>query len=134
MNLHRRPRLLLLAAGAGLAALAAPSGAAPLPDGASQVVSGPQSSATNYLTPQVATTAGSLVSFTNLDQTTHDVTSRDTRVVVVRKKKKKVPLFSAPITAGGQMTKIPGTQALKPGSYDFYCSLHPGMTGTLVVQ
>lgn len=133
MNLHR-PRLLLVAVGAVVAALAAPSAAAPLPEGATQVLAGPQGSATNYLTPQVVTTAGSVVSFTNLDQTTHDVTSRDTRVVVVKKKKKKVPLFSAPITSGGQMTEIPGTAALKPGSYDFYCSLHPGMTGTLVVQ
>lgn len=129
-----RPRLLLAAAAAVVGALAAPSSAEPLPEGATQILSGPQGSATNYLTPQVLTTAGSVVSFTNLDQTTHDVTSRQTRTVVVKKKKKKVPLFSAPITAGGQMTAIPGTEKLKPGEYDFYCSLHPGMTGTLTVQ
>lgn len=133
MSSHR-PRLLLVASTVAVAAFALPAAAQPLPEGASQVVSGPQGSATNYLTPQVVTTAGSVVSFTNLDQTTHDVTSRDTRVVVVRKKKKTVPLFSAPITSGGQMSEIPGTEALKAGSYDFYCSLHPGMTGTLVVQ
>jgi plastocyanin len=133
MNLHR-PRLLLVAAATAVAALAAPSSAAPLPEGASQVLSGPQGSATNYLTPQVLTTAGSVVSLTNLDQTTHDVTSRDTRTVVVKKKKKKVPLFSSPIVAGGQTAAIPGTEDLKPGDYDFYCSLHPGMTGTLTVQ
>jgi plastocyanin len=133
MSRLSRPRLLLVVAAAAAAGLAAPTSAAPLPEGVSQVASGPQGSATNYLTPQVLTTAGSVVSFTNLDQTTHDVTSRDTRTVVVNKRKKQVPLFSTPITAGGQTTTIPGTESLKPGEYDFYCSLHPGMTGTLTV-
>jgi plastocyanin len=133
MTLHR-PHLLLVAAAAAVAAVAAPSSAQPLPEGASQVLSGPQGSATNYLTTQVVTTAGSVVSLTNLDQTTHDVTSRDTRTVVVKKRKKQVPLFSSPIVAGGQTAEIPGTEGLKPGNYDFYCSLHPGMTGTLTVQ
>lgn len=133
MSLHRT-RLLLVLAAAAVTAVALPSSAQPLPEGASQVVSGPQGSAMNYLTPQVLTTAGSVVSFTNLDQTTHDVTSRATRTVIVKKKKKKIPLFSAPMTAGGQMSEIPGTASLKPGTYDFYCSMHPGMTGTLTVQ
>lgn len=134
MSRLTRPRLLLAVTAAAVAALAAPSSAQPLPEGASQVVSGPQGSATNFLTAQVLTTAGSVVSFTNLDQTTHDVTSRDTRTVVVKKRKKQVPIFASPITASGQMAAIEGTESLKPGDYDFYCSLHPGMTGTLTVQ
>jgi plastocyanin len=129
-----RPRTLLLVAAAAAAAVALPASAQPLPDGLVNVVAGPQASATNYLTTQVVSTAGSTVSFANLDTTTHDVTSRATRTVVVKKKKKVVPLFSAPITAGGGVSAIPGTSGLKAGTYDFYCSLHPGMTGTLVVQ
>jgi plastocyanin len=129
-----RPRTLLLAATAGAAVLALPASAQPLPDGAVNVVAGPQGSATNYVTTQVVATAGTLVGFANLDTTTHDVTSRATRTIVVKKKKRVVPLFHAPITASGGVTAIPGTDGLKPGTYDFYCSLHPGMTGTLTVQ
>jgi plastocyanin len=129
-----RLRTLLLALAAGGAAVALPASAEPLPDGVVNVVAGPQASATNYITTQVLSTAGSTVSFANLDTTTHDVTSRATRTVVVKKKKRVVPLFSAPITAGGAVSAIPATAGLKPGTYDFYCSLHPGMTGTLTVQ
>lgn len=129
-----RFRTLLLAAVGAAAAVAVPASAEPLPDGAAHVVAGPQGSATNYVTPSVLATAGSTVSFANLDTTTHDVTSRATRTIVVKKKKRVVPLFAAPITAGGGVSKIAGTGGLKAGRYDFYCSLHPGMTGTLTVQ
>lgn len=128
------PRTLLLVAAAGAAALAAPATAQPLPEGVVNVVAGPQGSATNYVTTQVVATAGTTVGFANLDTTTHDVTSRATKTVVIKKKKRVVPLFHAPITPSGGVTAIPGTEGLKPGSYDFYCTLHPGMTGTLTVQ
>lgn len=129
-----RPRTLLLVVAAGAAALAAPAAAQPLPEGVVNVVAGPQASATNYVTTQVLSSSGTTVSFLNLDTTTHDVTSRATKTVVVKKKKRVVPLFHAPITASGGVSAIPGTEGLAPGSYDFYCSLHPGMTGTLTVQ
>lgn len=129
-----RPRTLVLVAAAGAAALALPASAQPLPDGAVNIVSGPQGSATNYLTTRVVSTTGTTVSFLNLDTTTHDVTSRATKTIVVKKKKKAVPLFHAPITAAGAATPVTGTEALKPGAYDFFCTLHPGMTGTLTVQ
>ena len=129
-----RPRTLLVAAAAGAAALALPASAQPLPTGLANVVAGPQGSATNYLTAQVVSTAGTTVSLANLDTTTHDVTSRATRVVVVKKKKRNVPLFHSPITPSGGVSAILGTEGLKPGTYDFFCSLHPGMTGKLTVQ
>lgn len=133
-----RPRTVLSVALTGVAAtslvLASTAGAQPLPTGAVNVVSGPQGSATGYLTPQVVSTAGTVVQFVNGDTTTHDVTSRATKTVVVKKRKRQVPIFSAPITASGGMSAIPATAELKAGTYDFYCSLHPGMKGVLTVQ
>lgn len=129
-----RLRTVLLALAVGGTALALPASAQPLPDGAVNVVAGPQGSATNYLTTELVATAGTAVSFANLDTTTHDVTSRATRTVIVKKKKKVVPLFATPITPSGGVKEVLGTDGLKAGTYDFYCSLHPGMTGTLTVQ
>ena len=130
----RRPRLLAAAALAAGAALAVPASAEPLPAGVVNVVAPPQGSAVGYATPSVLSTAGTSLSFLNLDTTTHDVTSRKTRTIVVKRKKRTVPLFSAPITPGGAVSVIPGTDKLPAGTYDFYCSLHPGMTGSLTVQ
>jgi plastocyanin len=129
-----RPRPLLLAGLlAGAAAMAAPAVAQPLPDGAVEVLAGPQAPATGYVTQQVFSTAGSAVTFTNLDTTTHDVTSRATKTVIVKGKKRQRPLFTGGANGGGTVT-IASTKGLKPGTYAFFCSLHPGMTGTLTVQ
>ena len=128
-----RPRLLLLGALTAAAALAVPASAQPLPDGAVQIVAGPQAPATGYATQQVYATAGSVVTFTNLDTTTHDVTSRATKTVVVKGKKRQRPLFTGGANGGGS-TALVSTKGLKPGTYAFFCSLHPGMTGTLTVQ
>ena len=128
------PRTLLLVLAAGATALAVPASAQPLPERAVNVVAGPQGSATNYVTTRLVATPGTKVSLVNLDTTTHDVTSRATKTVVVKKKKRVVPLFHAPITASGGVAPVLGTEGLKAGDYDFYCSLHPGMTGTLTVQ
>jgi plastocyanin len=128
-----RRRLLLGCLVAATAVLALPAEAQPLPDGAVEVIAGPQAPATGYLTEQVYSTVGSVVTFTNLDQTTHDVTSRATKTVVVKGKKRQRPLFSAGI-AGGGSTPILSTKDLKPGTYAFLCTLHPGMTGALTVQ
>jgi plastocyanin len=129
-----RPRPLLLAGLlAGAAAMAAPAVAQPLPDGAVEVLAGPQAPATGYVTQQVFSTAGSALTLTNLDTTTHDVTSRATKTVIVKGKKRQRPLFTGGANGGGSVT-IASTKGLKPGTYAFFCSLHPGMTGTLPVQ
>ena len=44
------------------------------------------------------------------------------------------PLFRTGNVPAGQMREIDGTQYLSAGSYAFFCSLHPGMTGTLPVS
>lgn len=131
----RRGALAVSACGAlAVAVLAVPSSAEPLPTGVVNAIVGPQGSTAGYLTRTVVSTTGSVVTFVNLDQTTHDITSRATKTVVVKKKKKQVPLFRSEIVAGGATGTIAATATLAAGSYDFFCSLHPGMTGTLMVQ
>ena len=89
--------------------------------GGGQIVAGPGAVATTYATPVVSISQGSPVTFTNLDVAQHDVISDD-------------GLFSTPLISIGQSAPVAGAEALDPGDYGFYCSLHRNMTGTLVVQ
>jgi plastocyanin len=72
---------------------------------------------------------GTTATFDNQDSsaTTHDVTAFDTGGA------KNLPLFrSAQINLG--QTPVDGTGALGPGTYRFFCTVHPTqMTGQLVV-
>ncbi|MEA2492393.1 MAG: hypothetical protein QOJ29_304, partial [Thermoleophilaceae bacterium] len=82
---------------------------------------------TGYATPAVISFKGNKVSYTNLDNVQHDVTATD-----------KGPdgrvLFQSKLIGLGESTPIEGTEKLAPGSYSFYCSVHPGMKGTIAVQ
>lgn len=92
------------------------------------VVSGPEAQSTGYATPVVPVNAGNQVSYVNLDIVQHDVTSVD-------KGPDGRPLFQSKLIGLGESTTIPGTEKLESGKqYAFYCSVHPGMKGTLVVQ
>jgi polyvinyl alcohol dehydrogenase (cytochrome) len=102
----------------GLPGLPALPGA---PTGGGQIIAGPGAVATTYATPTVTMTQGSSATFTNLDVAQHDVISDD-------------GLFSTPLIGIGQSTPVNGAEALSPGSYGFYCSLHRNMTGSLIVQ
>ena len=45
------------------------------------------------------------------------------------------PLFQSKLIGLGESTSIDGTDKLQSGkSYGFYCSVHPGMKGTIQVQ
>jgi plastocyanin len=60
---------------------------------------------------------GAIVTVTNGDSSDHTVTAKDKS-------------FDSPVPADGQNSFVaPST----PGTYSFYCQIHPGMTGTLVV-
>jgi outer membrane protein assembly factor BamB len=98
-----------------------------LPAGPS-IVSGPGAASTGYATPAMITFAGNKVSYTNLDNVLHDVTATD-------KAPDGRPLFQSKLIGLGESTEIAGTEKLQAGkSYGFYCSVHPGMKGTLSVQ
>jgi plastocyanin len=60
---------------------------------------------------------GATVNVTNGDSDDHTVTAKDGS-------------FSVTVPAGGQNSFVAPKAA---GTYSFYCQIHPGMTGTLVV-
>ncbi|HEX4772314.1 MAG TPA: metallophosphoesterase [Bryobacteraceae bacterium] len=62
--------------------------------------------------------AGSVVSWTNLDDVPHNVVSTDNK-------------FSSPVLDTDQAFSF---QFREPGSYRYFCKLHPMMTGTIVVE
>lgn len=81
-----------------------------------------------YTTPSVTIDQGEPLTFANTDVTArHDVTARDPGP-------DGTPLFSTPIISGGREVPVEGEQYLTTGSYRFFCSVHPFMTGTLNVS
>ena len=98
-----------------------------LPAGPS-VVSGPGAASTGYATPAMISFAGNKLSYTNLDNVQHDVTATD-------KGPDGRPIFQSKLIGLGESTPVEGTEKLAAGkTYSFYCSVHPGMKGTLAVQ
>lgn len=68
---------------------------------------------------------GSDVEFTGLDEEKHRVVSK--------KRQRGRLLFNSAAVANGDSTLMI-TSNLKPGTYDFFCSFHPSMTGVLAVR
>ena len=121
--------ICLVAATATGAALARP-GSTPDPDGpdqtsvyssspATSVPAGAQLVIADFAFGSVAAAAGATVDVVNEDDATHTVTSSD-------------GLFdTGRIDAGGEAElTAPG----EPGSYRFFCAIHPSMAGILVVD
>lgn len=106
-------------------------GAPGLPDPfdvTSTVVAGPGATFTGYATPAALVQAGEGASFNNADtMATHNVVSNAPGPHRGR-------LFSTPLIPGGQTVPIEGVEALAAGTYGFFCTLHTGMTGELIVQ
>jgi hypothetical protein len=97
-----------------------PGGGLPIPGVAPTIVAGPGAFATTYATPVMATVRGGDLQFLNLDIQEHDVTST-------------AGLFKSDLIGVGQTASVAGVTNLPPGTYGFYCSIHPGMRGTLLV-
>ena len=130
----RRPALVL-AAGALLLASPGAQAAPPVP---SLAVAGPQAPIVGFATPTVISLQGQALTFANGDTTGHDITSKLTKPVKVKFGKKyyvtQVPIFRSENVAAGGTGPVVGVEGLKPGTYQFFCSLHTSMTGTLMVQ
>lgn len=90
------------------------------------VISGPLGQTTGFLTTNVTLAAGTKLTFTNLDVVAHNVASKEVTEDGRR-------LFAAPNIPTGTTT-VEDSDKLKPGKYDFLCTVHPSMTGTLEVQ
>lgn len=86
------------------------------------VVAGPGSASATYLTPaMIVNAANPKLTFLNLDLAQHDVDHRG-----------DPQLFSSPLIGAGQTTPVTFAGPLEPGTYQFYCSIHPNMTGQLI--
>jgi plastocyanin len=108
-------------------ALGGGGGGGQMPVG-SAIIAGPGSTATGYATPVMATRVGGPLSFVNLDPVAHDVTSDE-------KGPDGRPLFASKVSGLGEVAPVQGLDRVKSGqTYPFFCSLHPGMRGNLIVQ
>jgi hypothetical protein len=116
----------------------------PVANLAPHVVAGPQAQFYGYLTPAmvVSKSLGRLV-YSNVDVVRHDVV-QDVRTDGVASKGKdpwckrfrkgSCPLFWTPLLGLGESVDVQGLSNTVAGrQYSFYCSLHPGMRGTLAV-
>src|SRR5829696_5302604 len=77
-----------------------------------------------YSNPQVTIDQGERLTFRNTDIANHDITSEQTGDVNGR-------LFATPLVGRGESSFVEGSQYLTTGSYNFFCSIHGEMKGTI---
>ena len=70
---------------------------------------------------------GEAVTFTNGDTMPHDVTA-------VKKGDDGKPLFASAQTSAAQSSPVAGVEYLTTGAYDYICSIHPFMKGSITVS
>jgi glucose/arabinose dehydrogenase/plastocyanin len=102
------------------------SGAAPAAGAEGNVVAGPLAQSAGFLTPSVTLAKGSPLTFTNLDAVAHNVASK-----AISEDGRR--LFASPNVATGT-SAVEGAEKLASGKYEFFCTVHPSMAGTLEVQ
>src|SRR4051794_3389160 len=93
---------------------------------AGAVVVGPGGATTGYDTKVVVITQGTGLTFVNLDEIAHTVTS-------VARDASGAPLFNGNALPG-TTADVVGTDKLAPGTYPFFCQFPPNMQGTLIVE
>lgn len=92
------------------------------------IVAGPGATNTSYATPVAVTEPGGSLSFVNLDIALHDVTAE-------QRGPDGRPLFHSRLIGLGQSAPVEGLDRVRSGqTYGFFCSIHPGMHGSLVVR
>lgn len=107
-------------------------------------VTGPGGFLAGYVPPVVVIAPGEGITYANADIAPHNFVA-DGHFMNKKQAKKakwcsgydkgKCPLFWSPTIALGNSTEVLGLEFVKSGeSYAFYCSLHPGMKGTLIVR
>jgi plastocyanin len=137
------PRTLILLAIAVVALVSSPLAATANAPTDTQVVSGPTAKYYGFLTPVVVIQKGGSITYTNVDLERHNVVqdvNADGAHGSAKAKwcglfpKGRCPIFYSALIGLGQSEPVQGLSAVKPGQvYTFYCTLHPGMKGHLVV-
>ncbi len=92
-----------------------------------QIVAAPVN---RFLNPDVTIAPGERLTFASQDLIApHNVTAKDNDATGV------TPLFASATIGGGDVAPVVGSEKLGPGSYAYYCTVHPAqMTGTLTVS
>ncbi|HYH58901.1 MAG TPA: PQQ-binding-like beta-propeller repeat protein [Thermoleophilaceae bacterium] len=97
-------------------------GGGDLPPVQAAIVTGPGATYAGYTPPVMVTQVGGPLNYTNLDIARHDVVA-DSGV------------FRSALAGTGETVPVTGLENVKSGqSYGFFCSIHTGMRGTLVVR
>ena len=138
----QRKRIALVLLGTAIVLCAAPASVG-ASSGGTQVVSGPTAKYYGYLTPVVVISRGGSITYTNMDIERHDVVqdvASDGAHGSSRRSwcglfpRGRCPIFYSRLIGLGQSEAVRGLRYVKPGHvYTFYCTLHPGMKGHLVV-
>jgi plastocyanin len=128
-------RLRALVLGAALSVATVPAGAEVKP----VVVTLPGAWVTTYATQVVVVDAARAADYVNADIALHDVWSVATRPAgdaspwCAKFASAKCPVFYSELIPLAEITPILGLEDVVAGQfYEFYCSIHRGMRGTLV--
>jgi plastocyanin len=119
-------------------------GAFAAPASAAAAAAGPGGFAAGFVTPVVVSAPGEAITFANFDVAPHNFVASDAFLPKKLAKKAKwcsgfgkgkCPLFWSPTVLAGETTEVEGVDQLEAGAqYEFICTLHPNMKGTLVVR
>ncbi|HEV2757518.1 MAG TPA: plastocyanin/azurin family copper-binding protein [Actinomycetota bacterium] len=116
----------------------------PAPAHAAVAAAAPGGFVAGFATPVVVAAPGEAITFANADVAPHNFVADGVYLAKKDAKKarwcsaytlKNCPLFWSPTIAAGETADVEGTDYLEAGKqYPFFCSVHPGMKGTLVVR
>ena len=114
------------------------------PAQAAVAVTGPGGFVAGFVPPVVVIAPGEEITYANADIAPHNFVAYEAYMTRKQAKKApwcsgydkgKCPLFWSDTITLGQQTQVLGTENVESGeTYAFYCSIHPGMKGTLVVR
>lgn len=85
------------------------------------------SAAFTYVPAELTIPKGTPVEYTNLDVAPHNV-------IALRNGRDGKPAFASETIGAGTTVVVKGVDKLEPGVYDFTCTLHPEMLGTIYVE
>ena len=130
--------MVVAAVAASLAVVAIPS-----PANAAVIFSGPGAFAAGFTPPVGVTTVGGPLQYVNGDIQPHNVIAFEDFLSKKAAKKApwckgygkgKCPIFWSETITAGEVTEVLGLENTESGGqYAFFCSIHPGMKGTLAV-